>query len=110
MLYPAIYFCLAVRAFFSILLYPLLLILVKEATPSPAVLGKVNGLAASAGAACRMVAPPVAGYLYAVGKKMDCTALAWYGSAVVAVVGAVQCFSVKRARRDTGKGVEDVEE
>jgi hypothetical protein len=108
LLYPAIYFCLAVRNFFSILLYPLLLILIKEATPSLTVLGKVNGLAASAGAACRMVAPPVAGYLYAVGKKMDCTALAWYGSALVAVVGAVQCFSVKRGREDRGKGV-DVE-
>lgn len=107
LLYPAIYLCLAVRNFFSILLYPLLLILIKEATPSPAVLGKVNGLAASAGAACRMVAPPVAGYLYAVGKRLDCTALAWYGSALVAVVGAVQCFSVERDRtKEKGKLVD----
>ncbi|KAL2266938.1 hypothetical protein VTJ83DRAFT_4215 [Remersonia thermophila] len=98
LLYPAIYACLAVRNFYCILLYPLLLILIKDATPSPTVLGKVNGLAASAGAACRMVAPPVAGYLYAVGKKYDCTALAWYSSALVAVVGTVQCFSVKRPR------------
>jgi hypothetical protein len=105
LLYPAIYFCLAVRNFFSILLYPLLLILIKEATPTLTVLGKVNGLAASAGAACRMVAPPVAGYLYAIGKKMDCTALAWYGSALVAIVGAIQCFSVKRdGTREWGKG------
>ncbi|KAK4041930.1 hypothetical protein C8A01DRAFT_34041 [Parachaetomium inaequale] len=109
-LYPAIYACLAVRNFFSILLYPLLLILIKEATPSSTVLGRVNGLAASAGAACRMVAPPVAGYLYAVGKRMDCTALAWYGSAVVAVVGAAQCFAVERRREDKGKGAVDVEE
>ncbi|GAB1316668.1 Drug efflux system protein [Madurella fahalii] len=104
LLYPAIYFCLAVRNFFSILLYPLLLILIKEATPSLTVLGKVNGLAASAGAACRMVAPPIAGYLYAIGKRMDCTALAWYGSALVAVIGAVQCFAVKRdPAREKGK-------
>ncbi|KAK3997394.1 major facilitator superfamily domain-containing protein [Cladorrhinum sp. PSN332] len=99
-LYPAIYFVLAVRNFFSILLYPLLLILIKDATPSSSVLGKVNGLAASAGAACRMVAPPVAGYLYAMGRRMDCTALAWYGSVFVAAVGAVQCFQV----RDGGRG------
>lgn len=112
LVYPAVYAVLAVRNFFSILLYPLLLILIKEATPSSTVLGRVNGLAASASAACRMVAPPVAGYLYAVGKKMDCTALAWYGSALVAVVGAVQCFGVKRERVDRGKaraGVEEVE-
>ena len=103
-LYPAIYFVLAARNFFSILLYPLLLILIKEATPSSSVLGKVNGLAASAGAACRMVAPPVAGALYAAGRKMDCTAIAWYGSTFVAVVGAVQCFSVKRDRSREGGG------
>lgn len=98
LLYPAIYFCLTVRNLFSILVYPLLLILIKEATPHSSVLGKVNGLAASAGAACRMIAPPIAGYLYSLGKGVDCTALAWYGSAVVAVLGAVQCFSVKREK------------
>ncbi|KAL2158927.1 hypothetical protein VTH06DRAFT_2957 [Thermothelomyces fergusii] len=109
LLYPAIYGVLVVRNFFSILLYPLLLILIKEATPSSTILGKVNGLAASAGAACRMVAPPVAGYMYALGKKMDCTALAWYGSAIVALVGSVQCFSVKRDREEKGKRPGDVE-
>lgn len=96
MLYPAIYACMALRNLFAILVYPLLLILIKEATPSPSVLGKVNGMAASAGAACRMVAPPIAGYLYTVGSRIDCTALAWYGAALVALVGALQCFSVER--------------
>lgn len=95
-LYPAIYACMALRNLFAILVYPLLLILIKEATPSPSVLGKVNGMAASAGAACRMVAPPIAGYLYTVGSRIDCTALAWYGAALVALIGALQCFSVER--------------
>ncbi|CAK7264479.1 hypothetical protein SEPCBS119000_001008 [Sporothrix epigloea] len=97
MLYPAIYACLALRNLFAILVYPLLLILIKEATPSSSVLGAVNGMAASAGAACRMVAPPIAGYLYALGSRFDCTALAWYGGAFVALIGALQCFSVDRA-------------
>lgn len=97
MLFPAIYTCLAVRNILSITLYPLLLILIKEATPTWGALGKVNGLAASAGAACRMIAPPIAGYLYTFGTKIDCTALAWYGSVVVAVAGSIQCFSVPRA-------------
>lgn len=98
LLYPAIYFCLSVRDLFNIIVYPLLLILIKEATPTPSILGKVNGFAASAGAACRMIAPPAAGFLYTVGSRMDCTALAWWGSALAAVVGSVQCFSVKRAK------------
>ncbi|KAL7627532.1 hypothetical protein AAE478_001725 [Parahypoxylon ruwenzoriense] len=100
LLYSGIYFCLTIRNILSIILYPLLLILIKEATPSSSVLGKVNGFAASAGAACRMVAPPVAGYLYSIGSQIDCTGLAWYGSALVAMIGAFQCFSVKRDRKE----------
>lgn len=104
MLYPAIYFCLSVRNLLSIILYPLLLILIKEATPSSSVLGKVNGLAASAGAACRMIAPPVAGYLYTMGTRLDCTAIAWYGSAMAAIIGAMQCFTVKRDQAEDSSG------
>lgn len=100
MLYPAIYACLTVRNLLSITLYPLLLILIKDAAPSRSVLGKVNGLAASAGAAFRMIAPPVAGYLYKIGSEIDCTGVAWYGSAVVALVGTIQCFSVKREKME----------
>ncbi|EEY14849.1 conserved hypothetical protein [Verticillium alfalfae VaMs.102] len=100
MVYPAIYFCLAVRNVLSIILYPLLLILIKEAAPSPKALGKLNGMAASASAGCRMIAPPVAGLLYTYGTKINCSGLAWYGSAVVAVIGAVQCFAVPRQRCD----------
>ncbi|KAK5660490.1 hypothetical protein OQA88_13038 [Cercophora sp. LCS_1] len=112
LLYPAIYLFLGIRNFFGILVYPLLLILVKEATPSLSILGKVNGLAASAGAACRMIAPPVAGYLYAVGRRMDCTALAWYGSTLVAILGAIQCFQVTRdkSRQIRKEQTRDVEE
>lgn len=110
LLYTAIYTCLTVRNILSIILYPLLLILIKEATPSRKALGKVNGLAASAGAACRMMAPPIAGFLYARGSRADCTAVAWIGSAVVAGVGSVQCFSVLRPRRgdEEAKGERDV--
>lgn len=100
LLYPAIYACLTIRNVFSILVYPLLLILIKEAAPSSAVLGKVNGFAASAGAACRMVAPPVAGYLYTVGSRVDCTAIAWWGSALAALVGSFQCFAVERTKAE----------
>ncbi|KAM0431791.1 hypothetical protein ACHAPT_005041 [Fusarium lateritium] len=100
LIYPAIYFCLIVRNILSIILYPLLMILIKDATPTPSALGKVNGLAASAGAACRMIAPPIAGFLWSVGSKTDCSAIAWYGSALAAVVGAVQCFSVPRQKNE----------
>ncbi|KAH6607639.1 mfs transporter [Trichoderma cornu-damae] len=96
LLFPAIYLCLAVRNALSITLYPLLLILIKGATPSASALGKVNGLAASAGAACRMIAPPIAGYLYTLGSQMGWTALPWYASSLAAAVGAVHCFTIPR--------------
>lgn len=99
MLYPAIYASLTIRNILQIIAYPLLLILLKEATPSKCVLGKVNGLAASAGAACRTVAPPVAGYLYTIGSRFDFPGLAWYGSAVIAVVGSAQCFMIQRSKK-----------
>ncbi|KAH6687728.1 major facilitator superfamily domain-containing protein [Plectosphaerella plurivora] len=97
-IYPAIYICLAVRNILSIILYPLLLILLKEACPSPKALGKVNGFAASAGAGCRMIAPPIAGALYTYGIKRGSAGVAWYGSAIVAAFGAMQCFSVPREK------------
>lgn len=97
-LFPGIYACLALRNVLQIIAYPLLLILIKEATPSPSVLGKVNGASASVGAACRTAAPPIAGYLYAVGSEMDFTSLAWLGSALVSVIGAIQVFSVVRSK------------
>lgn len=100
MVMAGIYSCLTIRNLLSILAYPVLLIMIKEATPTPTVLGKINGLAASAGAACRTVAPPIAGYLYTLGSRFGFNGLAWYGSAFVALIGAMQCFYVKRTRKE----------
>ena len=98
LVYPGIWVCLTVRNFTSILAYPVILILLKEASPSRFVLGRINGLAASAGAACRTVAPPVAGYLYGLGADIGFTGLAWWGSAAVAIAGAIQMFWVNREK------------
>ncbi|KAI4223476.1 MAG: hypothetical protein LQ349_007422 [Xanthoria aureola] len=100
-LYTGIWVCLTVRNFTSILAYPVLLILLKEASPSPNVLGKINGLAASAGAACRTIAPPIAGLLYGIGARQGFTGLAWWGSGFVAILGAIQVFWVDRETNKT---------
>lgn len=101
LVYPGIWVCLTVRNFTSILAYPLLLILLKEASPSSSVLGKINGLAASAAAACRTIAPPFAGYLYSLGARQGFTGLAWWGSGLVAIAGAIQVFWVDREKDKT---------
>ena len=97
-LYPGIYACLTIRNFLSILAYPVLLILLKEAAPSSLVLGKVNGFAASAGAASRTIAPPVAGYLYGIGTQIGFTGLAWWSGGIVAIAGAFQIFAIQRTK------------
>jgi hypothetical protein len=101
MVYVGIYSCLFVRNLFSILAYPLLLILIKEASPAPVHLGKINGLAASVGGACRTLASPVAGFLYGVGSGGNFAALPWWASGVVAVVGALQVPWILRQKHKT---------
>jgi hypothetical protein len=98
LLFPGIYTCLAVRNFLSILAYPVLLILIKQASPSLSILGKINGLAASAGAASRTVAPPIAGYLYSIGSRIRFTGLAWWASALVAIIGATQLRFIQQKK------------
>lgn len=98
--FAGIYTCLAIRNLLSIIAYPVLLILIKQSSPSTSVLGKINGLAASAGAACRTVAPPVAGYLYSTGTEIGCTAIAWWGSTLIALAGTLHLWFIKR-RKDT---------
>jgi hypothetical protein len=97
--YPTIYLCLTIRNFFSILAFPLLLILIKESAPSPNHLGKINGLAASTGAAARTIASPIAGFLYGVGSEIRFTPLAWWVSTLVAMVGALQVPFFRREKR-----------
>ena len=99
LLYPGIYTCLTIRNLFSILAYPLLLILIKEATPAPNALGKINGLAASTGGIFRTLASPIAGLLYGVGDRIQFTALAWWVTALVATVGAIQVLTINQRRK-----------
>jgi hypothetical protein len=100
-LYLGIYLSLLLRNFFTILAYPLLLIMIKEAAPSPQYLGRINGLAASTGGACRTVASPVAGILYGMGSEIRFSPLAWWCSALVAVIGAAQVPWIDRQKNKT---------
>lgn len=94
--YTALYGCLTVRNIFSIVAYPLLLILIKEASPAPSCLGRINGLAASTGAACRMVASPLVGYLYGMGARWGCSGLSWWVCGLIALMGVVQLPWMRR--------------
>lgn len=97
LIYPGIFVALSVRSLTSILAFPLLLIMIKEAAPDKSHLGRINGLAASTGAACRSVASPIAGLLYGLSIEIRFTPLAWWASALVALVGALQVPFMSRA-------------
>lgn len=98
-----IYVVLTLQSLATTMNYPILLILIKNATPSPSVLGRVNGLAMSGCSGARTIAPPVVGIVYSsIGS-----AVAWWSCGVVALVAVVQlCFSRRPAE---GENVREAE-
>ncbi|KAH7071144.1 major facilitator superfamily domain-containing protein [Paraphoma chrysanthemicola] len=87
-----LYLSLVFQAFFGIIVFPCALILMKNATPSPLVLGRVNGLAMSACCLARTISSPLVGLTYSVGGS----ASAWFGLAIISVIGIIQLFWVPK--------------
>ena len=99
-----IYAILVLQNFFMIIIYPCLLIALKNAAPSSLVLGKVNGLAMSACSGARTVAPPLSGFIYDAGGS----AAAWWSITAVAVLGAIELCFIARPKDDADVVVENV--
>jgi len=87
-----LYVSLVFQAFFGIIVFPCALILMKNATPSPLVLGRVNGRAMSACCLARTISSPLVGLTYSVGGS----AAAWFGLAAVSFVAIIQLAWVPR--------------
>ncbi|KAM0559968.1 hypothetical protein ACHAPJ_003922 [Fusarium lateritium] len=87
-----IYASLFMQSFCGLIVAPVTLILIKDATPSAQVLGRVNGLAMSGACLARTMAPPLVGVFYALAGS----ATAWASCVAVAVIGAIQLFWVPR--------------
>ena len=100
---PGVYLSLFLQGFYGILVFPCALILLKNATPSPLVLGRVNGAAMSACCLARTISSPLVGIVYSAGGS----AAAWFFLAGCAVVGAVQLIWVPKEPIDRVK-VENV--
>lgn len=96
-LLPAgIYATMLLQNLLGIIATPCALILLKNATPSPLVLGRVNGLAMSAVCFSRTISSPLVGVVYDLGGS----AAAWGSCAVVAILGAAQLWWVPRERSE----------
>lgn len=87
-----LYLSLLFQAFFSIIVFPCALILMKNATPSPLVLGRVNGMAMSACCLARTISSPLVGLIYSLGGS----AAAWWGLAIVSIIGIIQLYWVPK--------------
>jgi hypothetical protein len=87
-----LYLSLLFQAFFGIIVFPCALILMKNATPSPLVLGRVNGMAMSACCLARTISSPLVGLTYSLGGS----ASAWFGLAAVSVIGIIQLYWVPK--------------
>ncbi len=87
-----IYVSLFLQAFFSIIVFPCSLILLKNAVPSPLVLGRVNGIAMSACCLARTISSPLIGLIYSLGGS----AAAWFALAAAAIFGVIQLFWVPK--------------
>ncbi|KAF2448587.1 MFS general substrate transporter [Karstenula rhodostoma CBS 690.94] len=96
---PGVYLSLFLQGLFGILVFPCALILLKNATPSPLVLGRVNGAAMSACCLARTVSSPLVGVVYSAGGS----AAAWFFLAGCAVVGALQLLWVPNEHVDSVK-------
>lgn len=105
-----VFVVLALQSFSTIVIYPSLLILLKNATPSPLVLGKVNGLAMSLCSGARTISPPLVGIIY---SSMG-SAAAWWSCALFSIAAAVELCFISRPKdsneeilRRASIGVED---
>lgn len=87
-----LYLSLLFQAFFGIIVFPCALILMKNAIPSPLVLGRVNGVAMSAACLSRTISSPMVGLVYSLGGS----AAAWFGLAIVAFIGIIQLIWVPK--------------
>jgi hypothetical protein len=85
---PGVYLAFILQNFYGIIVFPCALILLKNATPSPLVLGRVNGMSMSACCLARTVSSPLVGIIYSLGGS----AAAWFSLAGVTVLGAIQLF------------------
>lgn len=100
----AVYFAFALQAFCAIIIYPSLLITLKNVTPSRQALGKVNGLAVSASSGARTIAPPLIGIFYSTFGSAG----AWWSCAIFAAFAITElCFVPRPKQNDEGTVTEE---
>ncbi|KAM0810459.1 putative Major facilitator superfamily (MFS) profile domain-containing protein [Seiridium cardinale] len=104
-----IYVLLIWKCTFSNMAYPSNAILTANYAPSKHVLGNINGVAASTASLCRGFGPIFAGLLYGIGLKSGYSGLAWWCSALVAIVGGIVALRIPEQPALCEKRQDDLE-
>lgn len=84
-----VYAAMVLQAFTLLIIYPCLLISLKNATPTLAMLGRVNGLAMACCSGARTISPPAAGFVY---SKAGSAGAFWSVGAVAVVAAVLTIF------------------
>lgn len=105
-----VYFCLLCKITFHVLAFPSNAILLTNSSPSPLVLGIINGVAASTASLARACGPTVTGMLHSWGLELGSTGLAWWASGIICSIGALQSLWLEESNgRMDGPNVNDEE-
>ena len=90
-----IYFALLVKITFHVIAFPSCAILLTNAAPSKAILGTINGVAASSACLARSFGPTLTGSIHALGLRFGCNGLAWWFAGLVCALGAMESFMIE---------------
>lgn len=90
-----IYAALLTKITFHVVAFPSNAVLLANAAPSRAVLGTINGMAASTACLCRAFGPTVTGFIHSAGLSAGYNAPAWWAGGVVCAIGALEAYCIK---------------
>ncbi|KAK5937324.1 hypothetical protein PMZ80_010330 [Knufia obscura] len=90
-----VYAAMLIKITFHVIAFPSNAILLANAAPSKAVLGTINGVAASTACLCRAFGPTVSGSIHSAGLRLGYNGFAWWAAGLVCVVGALEAYCIK---------------
>lgn len=90
-----LYGALLLKMTFHVIAFPSNAILLANATPSKAVLGTINGVAASTACLCRALGPTLTGAIHTAGLQYGYTGLAWWFGGIICALGALEAFYIE---------------
>lgn len=90
-----VYATMLIKITFHVIAFPSNAILLANAAPSKAVLGTINGVAASTACLCRAFGPTVSGSIHSAGLRLGYNGFAWWAAGIICAIGALEAYCIK---------------